>query len=247
MEVAPLDTITLSGAGCTDPDGQPLQFAWTVERRPPGSTAQLRNANSRDATFFVDLATTPQSPYVFKVTATDTWGEFDSCEITVFAIPRDALHIQLVWNVDITDVDLHLLNPTASANRWGSTGWFHTSNDCYYLNRTPDWGIAGNTQDNPRLDIDDVNGFGPENINIARPISGTYTVGVHYFCDDEVGPSDSTVRIYCNGTEAATFGPKRQAASGAFWEVATIQWPGCVIQPIDQTRNVPQGCQGFGF
>src|SRR5439155_20954266 len=103
LQVAPLDTITLDGH-CTDAEGQPLQYTWTVEARPPGSTAALRNANSATASFFVDLATNPTTPYVFKVTATDTWGATGSCQITAFAIPRDALHTQLVWDVDVTDV-----------------------------------------------------------------------------------------------------------------------------------------------
>lgn len=247
LEVAPLDTITLSGAGCTDPDGQPLQFTWTVEQRPPGSTAQIQNANSRDATFFVDLATTPQTPYVFRVTATDTWGQSGSCEYTAFATPRDALHVQLVWDKDQTDVDLHVLNPIGAASPTSSSGWFSLTNDCYYLNRSPDWGVAGNTQDNPRLDIDDVNGFGPENINISRPQSGTYLIGVHYFCDDELGASNATVRIYCNGVQAFESSPRSLPASGFFWDVASVQWPGCTITPLNTTRTVSQGCQGFLF
>jgi hypothetical protein len=250
MEVAPLDTITLSGAGCTDPDGQPLQFAWEARARPSGSTAPIRNANSRDASFFVDLATPNTEPYVFRVTATDTWGASAFCEITVIAVPRDALHVQLVWDTDGNDVDLHLLNPAGSASPTSSNGWFSLVNDCHYRNCGGtgglEWGQAGNTQDNPRLDIDDISGFGPENINIARPQSGTYTVGVHYYCANSVGTTRATVRVYCNGQEAFE-SMKPLPTTGFFWDVASIQWPGCVINELNQTRTVSQGCTGGGF
>lgn len=247
LEVAPQDTVNLT-ANCTDPDNQPLQYAWTVERRPAGSTEQIRNANSRNASFTANTATTANEPYVFRVTATDTFGTSGTCSITVHAVPRDALHIQLVWDTDQTDVDLHFLNPPGTANPFATTtGYFSSPNDCYFADRTPDWGVAGNTQDNPRLDLDDTTGFGPENINLGRPMSGTYEVGVHYYCDDSLGASRATVRIFCNGQLANEYGPKSLPATGFFWQVARIQWPGCTITEVDQTRTVTQGCLGFGF
>ena len=179
------------------------------------------------------------------MTATDTFGAQDSCDLTVFAVPRDALHIQLVWDKDQTDVDLHFLNPTGAANPWASTGWFNSPNDNYYADRNPSWGVAGTTDD-PRLDLDDTNGFGPENINLSRPQTGTFRVGVHYYCDDRVGASVATVRIFCNGALSNEFGPMRLPASGFFWEVANIAWPGCTITEVNQTRTVTQGCLG-GF
>ena len=61
-----------------------------------------------------------------------------------------------------------------------------------------DWDQLGYLGDNPRLNLDDTDGYGPENINIDEPIAGqSYTVGVHYFSDDAMGPAQAYVKIYC--------------------------------------------------
>jgi hypothetical protein len=253
VEAAPLDTITLSGAGCTEADGSPLQYSWTVDSRPSGSTAPLQNARSRDATFFVDLATNgSMNPYVITVTATNTGGQTAQCSYTVIATPRDALHIQMVWSTNGNDVDLHLLNQTGSTDRAGSNGWFNLVNDCYYRNcpgQGLDWGVAGYTPDNPRLDIDNTTGYGPENINISRPASGTYTVGVHYYCDNGTGATHATVRVFCMGAQKfeSPMNVGNLTATGFFWDVATISWPDCTVTPLNTTRQVTEGCLGLGF
>jgi hypothetical protein len=48
------DTVTLNGAGSTDPDGNALTYAWSLLSRPEGSTAMLLNANLVQATFVID-------------------------------------------------------------------------------------------------------------------------------------------------------------------------------------------------
>lgn len=242
-EVLPQDVVRLT-ASCVDPDGQPLQYAWSMVGRPPGSTEPIQGANSQAASFAANTATTPQHPYVARVTATDADGLSDSCDYTVFAVPRDALHIQVVWDTDRTDIDLHLLNPQGSASPWSSAGWNSTTNDAYYLNPRPDWGVRGVTEDNPGLDLDDVNGYGPENINLARPASGKYRVGVHSFCNPVT--TRATVRIFCAGTLAQEIGPRTLGATNAFWEAAEITWPGCQVRVLNEApHSLPGQCIGF--
>ena len=242
MTVEPLDTITLSAAGCTDPDGDPLTYAWIVVSRPPGSTAEIVDPDSMEARFFVDLATTPDHPYVFRVTVTDPSGASATCEVTVLAVPTRALHIQLVWDRDVTDLDLHLLNPAGSVDPDGSAGWFNTPNDCHWANRSPNWGDAGSVADNPSLDLDDISGYGPENLSLAAPASGVYTVGVHYYCDHGLGPSLATVRIYCGGVLAAELAGVELSSTGQLWQAATIQWPGCAVTELGDILTVGRGC-----
>jgi uncharacterized protein YfaP (DUF2135 family) len=81
--------------------------------------------------------------------------------------------------------------------------------------------------DDPRLDLDDVNGFGPENINIEEPeVPMDYLIGVYYYRHDGSGRERNTVatiRVYIGGRleyeEAAEL-----EARGTWWEPAIIMW-----------------------
>ncbi len=94
-------------------------------------------------------------------------------------------------------------------------------------------------EDNPRLDLDDVDGLGPENINVDRPYAGSYRVAVHAFR----GEARVTVRIYCGGSETMptrTYGPTTLHGSSSsrnndFWRIADVQITsagGCRITDI---------------
>ena len=66
-----------------------------------------------------------------------------------------------------------------------SGSWFQQPYDCYYQNPTPDWGQQGNPDDDLLLDLDDIDGGGPENIGLSNPentqnLGNLYIVGVHY-------------------------------------------------------------------
>ena len=145
----------------------------------------------------------------------------------------------MFWDTDTGDMDLHLLNPTATS--WTSDG------DCYYGNcnvsngANLEWGGPG-IHDNPRLDIDDLTGFGPENINIATPVPGTYRVGVHAYSGG--AGHRITVRIYCGGSTTEprrTFGPVTIRARGGatdndFWRVADVTVTGTSCTITDLSR-----------
>ncbi len=87
-------------------------------------------------------------------------------------------------------------------------------------------------------DIDDVDGYGPESINLSIPEGTesepvTYSVGVYYYSAHDHGPSDPTVRIIIDGVERyrATLGDLEDRE---FWDVARITWPTRYIETIDQ-------------
>lgn len=254
----PLDIVALDATDSTDadgPDGLPVRYHWTVVERPNGSTAEPveRFQNPRDpantglpdrpetpeALFFVDLA----GRYVLELTVEDNLGlsaPSESCPqdralITINAVPNEDIHIQLVWHTpgdrdqtdgDGSDVDLHLLHPRGR-------NWAQAPLDCYYANGNPDWGPAG-PNGNPSLDIDDVNGAGPENINLDVPedtsaLGAQYRIGVDYYRAENFGgggtwgPSEVTVRIFLGGVQAGEWVQVMQATHH-FWEVASIIW-----------------------
>ncbi len=92
---------------------------------------------------------------------------------------------------------------------------------------TEDANYKAAIEDNPTLDIDDVEGFGPENINIVNPSPGNYLISVYYFNDQGIGSTDAWVRVYINGINKPewNFGPITLNKSKQVADVATIQWP----------------------
>jgi hypothetical protein len=70
-----------------------------------------------------------------------------------------SLHGELTLG-EASDLDGHLLRYE------GVAIWISNPGDCYHGKTSANWGVPGG-DDAPGLDIDDTNGFGPENINIA--------------------------------------------------------------------------------
>jgi hypothetical protein len=203
MSAEVLATVTLMGGG-SDPDGGTVTYRWTVISRPTGSASEPASPTSATTTFFLDASGT----YDIQLCVTDNEGETRCCTVRVISTPPGVLHVELQWDTAHGDADLHLLNVT----RTPPDGWW-TTDDCYFGNRTPDWGAAGAAA-NPTLDRDDTNGFGPENTTIdVSPAAGSYHIGVHYFCSRSLGsgaapgdgPTRGTVRVYCMGALIATY------------------------------------------
>ncbi len=226
------------------------RYQWTLEGSPATSGRPAPRPTDALATSYTpDVA----GDYNLRLQVTDSANMVDSCATVVHAVPREGLRVELVWDppgrscprnegaaCDGSDVDLHLLRESGSAAPWRS------DDDCHWFNcnasasRVLEWGAAGST-DNPRLDIDDVTGHGPENINIDRPSSRSYRVGVHYFDAHGAGPQAATVVVYCGSpTPVARIGPvtlsyRGDADTSDFWLVADVipQSPGgCEVRPI---------------
>ncbi len=264
LEGPPLADYRLAG-GYDDPEGQPMARAeWRIVEQPGGSTAAPRPAMGLDTVMFADL----QGGYLLELTVEDSEGGIGRCTTRITTRTRDGLRIEMVWNVnavgDTSDVDLHL-------KRAPDADWFDEGargDDCFYRNckvcggfdedacraelaafnadpnRDPppqvEWS-APLSADDPRLDLDDVEGLGPENINILTPRAGIYRLGVHYYEDDGFGASTVTVRIFCGGELARAFDPIALEPTGSrggpateFWEVADIVWQGdgCRVDPL---------------
>jgi len=133
--------------------------------------------------------------------------------------------VQLTWTSNpSSDLDLHLLRPA---------GIFGSGNDCYFGNCTGSTGLTWGAS-NPKLDVDDTDGFGPENIYLASGAeSGDYRIIIHDY-DGTVGEV-ATVRIYFDDVEAVryTSSPAMDATTHIYWEVAKVNVLTRVITPVN--------------
>jgi hypothetical protein len=233
VEAIPLNTIQLSAEGSTDPDdaGNPdaiASYQWSIIEHPADSTARIAPRDDiANPTLFMDLA----GRYIVELTVYDAQN-IPSCEparVTIIATPDEDIHYQLVWDTDGTDVDAHFLHPNG---RWNASPW-----DVYYLNPEPNWGARARSDDDPSLDIDDVNGYGPENINLNNPENVSYRVGAYYFSDQGRGASNVTVRIWLQSVLQFEYRGKYMT-NRQFWDVAAINWgPAPGVSQIDIVTN----------
>lgn len=242
FQTIPLDRMLLRGDESIAYDGKFIdEYAWSLVRRPQDSAARYTNGpEAMDQELFLDLA----GEYVLELEVWDNEGvkSCNTARVTVQAVADEDIHVQLVWDTPNdpnqndssgSDVDLHLLH---SNGTWNRSPW-----DCFWQNLIPDWatdrpnGVDSfdcerdpdreGCHDDPSLDIDDVDGWGPENINLNNPeLNETYNVGVHYFSDHGYGMSLATVRIYIGGVLRAEY-PRQQLFDQEFWHVADVTWP----------------------
>ncbi|MEM7674925.1 MAG: choice-of-anchor D domain-containing protein [Myxococcota bacterium] len=226
--VEPWSRANLDGAMSFDPDGlgESLEYRWRLVARPGGSTTRLERANRPQSSFWADLT----GVYELELTVVDERGlASEPARVVVEALPTNALRIELTWDHPDSDVDLHLIR---------AGGRFcQCVEDVHYRDcgRAPEW-FTDAPGANPRLDVDDRAGFGPENINIDGDgpdrfvPDGAYEIAVHYFAsnaDVSTWPtrvSTATVRVFIFGLLAAEF-TRALEADGDLWRVAEVRWP----------------------
>jgi hypothetical protein len=178
------------GNSSYDPDGSITDYSWTLYSAPAGATSTMPGGTANRRGFTPDVA----GEYIGELVVTDDDGLVsEPCYATLEATAGDGLWVETFWTNSGDDMDLHLLD---------DSGTLTTNSDCYFANCTwggLNWGSAG-VADDPILDLDDIPGTGPENINIDSPARGTYTVYVHdYPGSSYIGRNDVTVNVYFAG------------------------------------------------
>jgi hypothetical protein len=73
--------VTLDGSASSDPELDPLMFAWTVASAPAGSTALLNAASSQNPTFVLDVGGT----FLIQLVVSDLFGPSSPDAVTITA------------------------------------------------------------------------------------------------------------------------------------------------------------------
>lgn len=227
----PFEVATWVGNDSFDPGGERIeQYNWQLISAPEGSAVVMPTGGANRGPFTPVLA----GEYVGRLTVVNESGlTSDPCEATLQAVPDQNLWVEMFWSEFQDDMDLHLLAPGGS---------LESRTDCYYSNCTEsaqlffpmDWGISGYTEDNPVLDLDDIPGTGPENINIADPTPGVYTVVVHDYTGSTIDfyeDNDVTVNIYLDGSLSWT-DTRAISGDGSYTYFAEIDWSTGIITSL---------------
>ncbi|MCC7382844.1 MAG: choice-of-anchor D domain-containing protein [Deltaproteobacteria bacterium] len=138
-------------------------------------------------------------------------------EVTPPPPTSTAISAVLRWNTNNSDIDLHLVRP-------GGSTFATNGSDCFYAEMAPDWGRVGDQADDPFLDVDNTQGFGPENINLTEAAPGAYEVWIHSFRDSPSVVTRATVEVFVAGVQAGTF--THDLTCQQIWLVGTVQWNG---------------------
>lgn len=241
LSARPLSTLELDGSPSAGPMGEAVAaYSWRVVTRPMGSAASLEPSDGvAMPRLFLDLS----GEYLVSLGVVDAEGRqaCESSEVRVSVGPNPGLSIQLVWDTPGdpdatdtgvgrgTDLDLHLKHPQGT--------WNTPPYDCFSENAGPSWGLPAFPGDDPQLDRDDIDGWGPENIRLDEPegtagAPNTYDVGVYVVDDHGFGPSTATVRIFIGDAEELTV-TSPELEPGNFWHAAQIAWPSREVQAVD--------------
>ena len=131
-----------------------------------------RGINVNQGNFKTDVLVSPGANLV-EIIARNRAGE-GSDSVTYYAkAPKLDLQVILNWDTDKTDIDLHVTDPSGFETFFGNR-------------ESPAGG---------RLDVDDVDGYGPEVFTLANALSGKYRVFVHYFSSNGNPQTVATVTV----------------------------------------------------
>lgn len=205
-----------SGEASHDSDGEIVEWSWTVAVRPAGSGLAIEPLagaeDDRRVRFRPDLV----GAYAIELVVTDDDGLRSDPAVYEFVVAAaSGLLLELTWDRDYTDVDLHLVNEQPFA------AFYEAPWDCYFQNKNPDWGLPGVSGDDPLLPADIDDGYGPEIIGLRQPAAGSYRVWSHYYCDDGFGGTEATVKLFFDGALVAEASAPL-VRTGEVWEVASL-------------------------
>ena len=224
----------MDAGGSTDSDGEStegLKYLWSFATTPGGISLDIVDDANRAGTPLngdpsnkvkrAAFQAKVKGAYTVRLIVINDKGVSSvPAECTVEAVSDDDLAVKMLWNNKNSDMDLHLISPD------GEFG--NSQSDCYYWNcspqysgERPDWGVEGETKDDPFLDIDNTDGIGPETVTINKPENGIYKVVVHAY-DTSKGPTTAVVKAYAHGAEEKS-ASLLMNKTDTCWDVFTIE------------------------
>lgn len=134
--------------------------------------------------------------------------------------------IVLRWGANPRDLDSHLVGPTASGGR------FHT----WYGGKT----FYENGELAVDLDLDDVDGEGPETTTIHCAQEGKYYFYIHHFAGSgSIATSSAQVIVYKGDREIATYNAPSNLEDGLYWNVFVLDAVQNTITPVNTITGQP--------
>lgn len=153
---------------------------WSVVNAPSGSTSEMTPADGLEPVLLLGLVGRYLLPATFEL---DGACRAES-ELDVRARPEEDIHIQLVWQTPrgpMKPTAVWEPAPISMCTTESRRGGDDPVLDCNATNPNPDRGRRGGGEDAPRLDQNDADDAGPENMSHDNPDEDRYGVGVH--CD----------------------------------------------------------------
>ena len=233
----------------TDVDASTMTFEGTVE----GASGPGVYYVSGGAQVISGTVPTDSSTGKFEVELPLFCGEqtvklvWTNAECQVAAVSRvvridcstDDIRLTLSWDDLGDDFELHLIKPGGRIN--------DNATDCTWtscISASPDWGVEGDTTDNPRKDVDNTGAYGPENIYYSKPEDGTYTVMVEHWGSGSPEADGKVIFNVAAHTYEATI---ENLAPGFVWTAGTIEWPSGEVTTsqavYDCTATWNSGCK----
>lgn len=190
-----LAPVTLSAADSVDEAGGPLSYAWTII--PPAGSAGLSvtpDLESETLTFTPDVA----GAYFVNLAVRSETSGLDGCfsdgaTLTAASSVSVSYRFELSWDTS-DDVDIHLLRSGTTGSFAGAEGG---PNDCHWANESPDWGVAGASDDDPEFLGDVQMGPGTETITLPSLEEGrSYRLTAFFFTARELPPSELSLAVF---------------------------------------------------
>ena len=200
----------LSGAGSSDPNGQLLTYNWSIESKPESAQASLTTLTDSQTYINVDVAGDYQ---VNLVVQNQDGTSSPPAECLFYAQPPADIHVELSWEEEGADMDLHMMNQVDSL--------FSFEHDCCWCNPNPEWNTS-EMSFNPTLSVDSSDHTTPEIIDVWNAEDQDYHLNVHYFSDLGVGQTTATIRIYLSGVLVGQY--SQEMNHNQVWDVGFIRW-----------------------